>query len=175
MLKGRRFRHATIVPDDGDGSLGHVYFRVLRAFDPEIWSAGDWVLDDGRKAKRLDDEVCILVAGMAAEAIYTGRRNWRGAHSDYRAAVNLASYRFRGWNDAITAYLRWQAAEAERLMTQNPLNWKWVQAVAKRLIREKTLTEANVRQTLRSLSQCTFPETVAKSVAKQPTKHPPAT
>ena len=60
-------------------------------------------------------------------------------------------------------------------MTQNPLNWQSVQAVANRLIREKTLAEANVRQTLSSLSQYTFPETVAKSVAKQPTKHPPAT
>ena len=78
MLKGRRFRHATIVPDDGDGSLGHVHFRLSRAFSPDNWSAGNWVLDDGRKAKRLDDEVCILVAGMAAEAIYTGRRNSRG-------------------------------------------------------------------------------------------------
>jgi hypothetical protein len=146
ILKGRRFKYVTTIPDDAMGSLGHVQFRIMRAFRPDEASAGCWALDDGRKAKRLDDEVCIQVAGMAAEAIYTGRRNWRGAHGDYHAAVGLASYRCNGCDGAITAYLKWQAEEAKSLLTRTAVHRKCVEAVAERLIEENRLEEGTVRK-----------------------------
>ena len=71
LLK-RKFRRASIVPDPATGSLGHVHFSVLRGFNPDI-NAGP-ITD-----KRIHNEILIDLAGIAAEARLTGRRNWRGA------------------------------------------------------------------------------------------------
>src|SRR5437016_2249213 len=78
------FRYVTIVPDEQDGSLGHIRFTALsKDFGPDI--------ESGSKVRRvLEPRIMVGLAGCAAEAKLVGRYNWVGAHRDWRYAVDDA-------------------------------------------------------------------------------------
>jgi hypothetical protein len=101
VLEHRRFRYLTIVPDTAEGTLGHCLYTPWPArVQPERDS------DDGRVDGRIRAAIITLYAGHAAEALFTGRNNWRGSASDRHAASQLATY-VTGSTEEQRAYLRW--------------------------------------------------------------------
>jgi Peptidase family M41 len=100
VLEHRRFRYVTIVPDTVEGTLGHCLYAPWPAgVQPERG-------EDGRVEGRIRAAIITLYAGHAAEALFTGRNNWRGSASDRHAASQLATY-VTGSTEEQRAYLRW--------------------------------------------------------------------
>jgi ATP-dependent Zn protease len=81
----RGLSRVTIVPDDEAGSLGHCAgTRTGEWFQPDVDRSG-------RARRFIEDRVIILFAGFHAEHRFAGRRNHRGAASDWQAAGDLLS------------------------------------------------------------------------------------
>jgi ATP-dependent Zn protease len=79
----RRFRHATIVPNKEQGSLGHCLYTELHNFHPDMEQ-------DRRTLAWIEREILVGLAGATALAHLTGRLTWEGASSDWRDAYDLA-------------------------------------------------------------------------------------
>jgi hypothetical protein len=149
VLTNVKFKCATIVPNLKMAAMGHLKVTPKgHGLTPEAWKKYQDGLDDGRVVKRIDALICVALAGLVAETIYTGRRNWKGAGKDYQAAEEYAHFRCNGWKKSVPIYMELQAREAERWLCQYPMHWKWVEAVAGALLKRKTLTQKEVIEIL---------------------------
>jgi ATP-dependent Zn protease len=131
---GKSFKYVTIAP--GEDSLGHIRTVGWRGATPDIHM-------DSRMERRIDSHVLWLLAGMAAEWTHSGRRNWRGAGSDFDYAIDVAIHRFPP--DTVGKYLDYMLYRA-RDFVQTPVNWKRIEAIAAALLTETRLSARQCRE-----------------------------
>jgi hypothetical protein len=152
---GIRFESVTIVPDEDDGSLGHVLHgedlkRLNRMIAKRLLSGTILNLDAGSFpdwSRMLLERVSIVsYAGMFAEKRVTGRLNHHGAKSD-RASVEEKVSQLFGAFQTSTAYQNYLLTAAEELVNQKMI-WLNVETIAAALLERHTLTADEVRQEL---------------------------
>ena len=132
---GVKVKSATVVPDKGQGTHGHVRHEdMYRGLDPEIDLSG-------RARLRMERSIIISLAGAAAQRRYS-RQSWRHDHgaSDFRAAANLA-LRIGGDDDGADRFLRWLELRTDRLV-QN--HWQDIERVARALLERKTMNGGEI-------------------------------
>ena len=132
-----KIHNATIVPThEFQGLVQHA--NPLRGIRLE-WDAS------ARARRRAESAIIVLLAGPEAQRRHSPR-SWRSHHgdSDFKQAVDLAS-RFNGSDEAERAYLDWLA-----IVTRDEIAvlWPQVEKVAQALVRERTLTAAEVKALL---------------------------
>jgi hypothetical protein len=138
-LLRRRFRYVTIEP--GEDSLGHLLeARPPGSFQPDV-DAG------GRARMTAERLIMIRLAGEAAESLWRGKHNWRGARGDHHSVSDLTSY-FCGDVEEETAYAQWLAIRT-RNMLRNQMNWALVEAVAASLLERGRLGYREARKVMR--------------------------
>jgi hypothetical protein len=152
------FRYATIVPDEEEGTRGH----VLRCGSPAGFRPDE---HDGSARTRLRIEalVRVHVGGQVAEQILRGRKSWnQGSQSDQWDAVNLLMYLTRNGDgeDVLAARLHLLILETRDIL-RRPWNWAKVEAVAAALLKDKTLPAREVRRIAKEASEALYAATVA--------------
>lgn len=128
-----RFIRATIVPDQKDGSLGHVQVVFPNPDD----------CDDFEKLYRLCKRLgMVLLAGLVAESLVTGRRSWISAQDDLQQSTRLAR---RVVGDALAS--RWiQALMIEtELFFDRPDQRLLVEIIASALLAKRTMSARRLR------------------------------
>lgn len=136
-----RYRYATIRP--GEDSFGHVLFR-----HPGKWFQPD-MEKDARHRGYIERVARVDFAGLAAEARFKGRHNWRGASHDLHDAVNLLDY-ICGSNEEVEAYVNLMRVQARGLV-----EWHWneVQAIADALLVRERLTAAEIAEIIAAINR----------------------
>ncbi len=130
-------REVSIIPNDVEGSLGHVSAYPRPSFNPDTDSS--W-----RTRIKIGTELLVFYAGITAEALFCGRHNRRAANSDLDKAAKLARYITSEENE-LKAYLGWLKIRTRNLL-KNPVVWVKVEAVAQALIERKQLRGKEVKQ-----------------------------
>jgi hypothetical protein len=157
----RRFKHVTVVPKDD--SLGH----VLKTDAPDWFRPDCPGFGDELKTERwIERELLIGPAGVAAEGRFLGRRNQRGASSDYRTAINLGSYIYCD-PTLLGKYLEFMI-ERVRVLVAQPANWIRIEALARELIEWGHLSYRQAREVCRRafLDRVRFDRLSAEMVAR---------
>jgi len=115
LALGRPVQLVTVLPDKQ--RLGRCEFGKGKTKPTDDW---------------LEREVLIALAGLAAEARYTGRYDWGGAQQDLRGVEQLASLRAgtKHWERLSRRLL----AKVEHLLEQ-PGHWRAVELIAAELVR----------------------------------------
>lgn len=139
------FEHVTIVPNEERRSLGHLIWKVQSDFNPEISS-------DRKTLRLLESMILCSLAGPAAEAIYAGRRNWRGAAGDLEAMVARA-IDYTGSPEEANAFVNWLWIRANNTMKAQ---WPTVEAVAEALLAKKTLSTREVKKAIKTYFESRF-------------------
>jgi ATP-dependent Zn protease len=138
---GHATHHVTIVPDREVGSLGHHQSAPFPA-----WLKPDIEINS-RTEKRIEQEILVRLAGMAAEQKFCGRNNWKGAGSDFHSAIDMASYVF-GMGKLLDKYMSFMVERARAQMS-HPRIWVQVEAVAEALLKRQTLSGKQIREICR--------------------------
>ncbi|MCA9010229.1 MAG: hypothetical protein KDB01_10810 [Planctomycetaceae bacterium] len=91
---------------------------------------------------RLEADMLILLAGVVAEAIYSGSYNWQGAAQDLQSVRRLAVMR----SGAVQAdkLTRRMLAKTEHLLLQKR-HWTAVEQIAAELVEKKSISGRAVR------------------------------
>jgi hypothetical protein len=135
-----RVHAVSIVPDrESSGRMYHSNPLQGMRLDVEV-------SDKARlRAERLAD---ICLAGIEAQCRHrrSSVRSYH-AHDDYRQAVDLISY-FVGTPDVLDAYLHFLRARTKELLNA-PGRWECVEAIAKALMAENTLSKTRVSEIIR--------------------------
>jgi ATP-dependent Zn protease len=127
------FRHATIVPDEDRGSLGHM-LHELSDFAPDE-------VNDEQARQFFERHILCSWGGPIAEAFVAGRHNWRGARGDEESIKEMALKFCNGADLEATAYSNWLYIRAKTILV--PLaTWRAVEGVANALLEHRQL-EAN--------------------------------
>lgn len=135
-LRNRRFTAITIVPEGA--TLGRCEFSggpTAIEFDAESYR---------RTRDRIETLIIVSLAGVVAESIITGRRNWLGAHADLHDASRYAAY-VTGDETELGAYMNWLAERTRVLLSARP-HWSAVKALASELLTSGTIGERRARQ-----------------------------
>ena len=138
---GRRPVRATIRPNHGEGTLGHVDHRRTR-LDVEWFDDNDW-----RLRRWAETDIMTAFAGPEAERRFRGRRNNIGARSDHRWAMDVA-IQSEGLGERPGAYLKWLHLKVSDYIA-NVNIWKSIESVASALLEKETLTGREVREAWR--------------------------
>lgn len=104
------------------------------------------------------------MAGITAEAILTGRHNWRGASADREGSYDLALRCFRdvgAGGEISSAYLKYIKL-CVRNQLQSSLNWPSVEAVAKALLEHRRLGYKKTRAIIFHTKEKPIEEAMAK-------------
>jgi hypothetical protein len=138
QLKKRDY--VTIIPDPQTGSLGHM--RNPPRFISEMENSGRE--KSGRVTLQVEKFVIGCLAGNAASCQHrkTKRRYLAGGQIDRQQAVEIL-IRLVGTGEELRAYFHLLQIRAENLVGRF---WPEVEAVAKRLLSEKTLTSEQIRE-----------------------------
>ncbi|HBJ36416.1 MAG TPA: cell division protein FtsH [Planctomycetaceae bacterium] len=91
----------------------------------------------------LQDEVLILLAGMVAEAKFTGRYCKLGASQDLRHVASLLHE--RGGNEKQAERLQRRMLDKAEHLLNVPAHWQAITLVAKELIERKAISGRSVR------------------------------
>lgn len=134
---------ATIVPNEADGSVGHVLYGRLTRGEIEALQAGSYFLTPGRRVK-IEYRIIATFAGGIAEQRYRGRRNLVGASSDRSSIVAYLSS-LAGNEAELSAYAAWLE---QRAITLIDVRWDIVEAIAAALLEHHTLTGAAIREAI---------------------------
>ena len=128
-----KFRRVTIVPDKAEGNLGHLKHIRRKWFNPDF--------DTGTRTIVLAQSwIVVSLAGQIAEGKFRCRRPRWGMDGDNQNAVDLA-FHLCGSEKTANAYLRYCWCITEDLVN---VRWKTIQAVAAALLKNKTLSYADV-------------------------------
>lgn len=144
MLLGIKTVHVTIRPDHAAGSLGH--HRSGRM----VWKRR--LADGGEQSAQIrargENHTIYCLAGSVAENIFRKkagmRKNHAGARADWNEVADIAVGLFGDLATA-NAFVRFAQLRAEGLMFQW---WSNVEAVAKALLEQETLTGDQVRSVI---------------------------
>lgn len=126
LVLGRLIDRVTIVPGKtqfGTATLGQCKIQKTRTK-----SSKDW----------LEDEMLILLAGMVAEAQFTGEYCTSGATQDLRAVRRLAESR-SGGGGQVERLERRALDKAEYLLSDSE-HWQAVEAIVKQLLEHQTIS-----------------------------------
>ncbi len=136
---GIPFKSVTIQGDED--TYGHVVRdRYPEDFNPDI--------DSGNTARKLMEKYVMAgIAGQVAEKLVSKNYNWQGAGSDYHKVVDLASY-FTGSNKQLEKFIEEMRQKTTSLLKQKK-NLMALHAVAKELLKNKTLSSRNVKEIIR--------------------------
>ncbi len=121
LIFGRPIQRVSIEPDQK--RLGHC------AVDKGVYRPSD---------DRLEADMLILLAGVAAEAVIAGSYNWPGAALDLQGVRRLAMMR-GGAEKQAERLARRMLSRTENLLQQAG-NWRAVQLIAEELIRCQTIS-----------------------------------
>ena len=141
-LLRRSFTRVSIVPDDD--TLGHVKYRGYAAgFRPDL----EITL---RVRERLEAAVMTSLAGVEAQRVYepTAAPEDCGGESDYRAAIDLASY-VSPDPEELGAYLEWLRLRVAGIF-KLPVHWAATRAVAEALLVRQILSAPATRKLIGS-------------------------
>ncbi len=120
LVLGRSVQRVSILPKLQ--TLGRCEFQTGRVRPTEDW---------------IEREILISLAGLAAEARYTGEYAWAGADRDLKSVQRLAKQR-SGEQHAERLQKR-LLAKAEHLLSQ-PATWRAVELIADELLRSETIS-----------------------------------
>lgn len=137
-LCGRRLGAMTSVPQ-GE-ILGQLEYRGFTVF-----AAG--ALDDARARRKLETEIMISMAGLAAEYVHASPVNRPGAVADLQRALSIALTATADPEEA-TAFINWLFVRARNRL-RVPACARAIKALAAELARRGSLTGAEVRALLR--------------------------
>jgi ATP-dependent Zn protease len=99
----------------------------------------------GRTRRWIEQVIMVLLAGGEAERRFVGRRNHKGASSDYQKAVDIGSYICNGDMEETQAYLAWLAVRTRNLLAREDI-WAAVKAVALALLVRSELSGREVKR-----------------------------
>jgi hypothetical protein len=136
-----RFRHVSIIPDENEGSEGHILQGKTADFDPEIRDPSSEI------RFHLERLAMVSLAGNAAECILTGRKCKTGSNSDFSHARDHLHY-LAPSEDEITPYFNW-LRERTRIALLSRWNWFAVETLAKELLQKKYIGRNRVHQIVR--------------------------
>jgi hypothetical protein len=136
-----RTKALSIVPNDGENTLGHhigrPYFTGMPHPDiseipPRMW-------------RRLEHRAMVCLAGPAAQRRFNPS-GFRHSHAqgDYHQAVDFLSY-LSGSNEAVEAHLHLVELRAKELIEAD-IHWAEIEALAAALLERKELSSTEVRQ-----------------------------
>lgn len=137
-LFGRQLGAMTAVPH-GE-ILGQLEYRGFTEFP-----AGS--LDDARTRRKLEAEIMIAMAGLAAEDLHPGPVDRAGAVADLQRALEVALAAIADPEEA-TAFVNWLFLRARNRL-RVPACARATKALAKELARRGALTGPEVRVVLR--------------------------
>lgn len=120
IVLGRTVQRVSILPKLQ--TLGRCEFQKGKPRPTEDW---------------LEREILIALAGLAAEARYTGQYAWGGAVQDLQGAKRLATMRAGERN--FERLLKRMLAKVEHMLDQ-PENWRAVQLIATELLKSETIS-----------------------------------
>jgi ATP-dependent Zn protease len=84
-----KFTYVTIIPDEKEGSLGHIRYRGL---SKKLVEGLEFGLQTPRQCELIESHVINSFVGGEAEARFRdNRHNYDGAKSDRQGAIELAS------------------------------------------------------------------------------------
>jgi len=135
---GVRVRSASIVPDELDGTLGHVLRARSRIkFDDDYSRDHEWVV-----RRRLEPAIQVAYAGTIAERRFSGGRyNRVGAEDDLSWAADCL-FRLEGGGKVTELYSRYLWAATERMVEAR---WEMITNVAAALMEHRTLKGSQIR------------------------------
>jgi ATP-dependent Zn protease len=150
-----RFQQVSVVPDEAEGSLGHVLQRRWPAWLRREWESGYL---SPRAERAAMNQAVALLAGKAAADRYHGRRGNRGSavyaqHPEHGRVIvdgdqhHALDYLDRISHDPDETGLLWRLAEhrARRLVK---VRWDLIEKLAGELLSRRTLTEREVGEVL---------------------------
>lgn len=137
-LCGRRLGAMTSIPH-GE-VLGQLEYRGFTSF-----AVG--ALDDARARRKLEIEIMIAMAGLAAEYLHAGPVNRPGAVADLQRALNIGLAAIPDPEEA-TAFINWLFIRARNRL-RAPACARAIKALAAELARRGSLTGAEVRALVR--------------------------
>ncbi len=103
-------------------------------------------LGKGRKGRREDffeDDALILLAGLVAEARYSGQENWEGARTDLRIVRRLISDRVT--SEKAAERMERKLLEKTDHQLSQPGHWEAVEAVANLLVEKNAVSGRTAR------------------------------
>jgi hypothetical protein len=127
--------HVTIVPNEAANSLGHVLRASTSDWEHDLRTEGDV---EPAQWGPMFQHVVQSLAGCVAEAKFTGRHNYQGAHSD-RVSVYDALTAIAAEEQERRALFKWLWVRTENHLAR-PRVWAQVEAVAHALLEQQTLT-----------------------------------
>ena len=145
LYHGLKFTYVTIIPDEQQGSLGHVKFRGV---DKSICERFEFGALTDRRRMDIERHVITMLTAGAAEARFWNRRDYVGAGKDREDAAELARSRRVGGANLVPLekYLDYTQEVAMCFVADNR-NWNNIHAVAKMLLGhpQHTLSQREVR------------------------------
>ena len=137
---GVAFRFVTIVPDEHEGTRGHVQHYIRSAgfeFDPSA---------NYRSLNYLTLRAIVCFAGMEAERRIAGRYDWRGAKYDLSTAAELAFGSVGAPKAAEKLLAFWRQLAKDAVAAA----WPEIQGLAGELMKRQRMTGRDVKVFLRS-------------------------
>lgn len=136
-LSGRRLGAVSAIPHGH--ILGELAYRGFTAFPVRP-------LDDARTRTKLETEIMIALAGLAAEVLHPGSVDRPGAATDLQRALDLALVATAEPEEA-TAFVNWLFVRARNRLGTPPCR-RALRTLATELGRRGSLTGAAVRACL---------------------------
>lgn len=100
---------------------------------------------DDAMLHRIETQLQIMLAGLVAESLWTGRRNWKGARQDIEGCNELW-IRFWGNNyRLIAAHYKYLLLKVQHELS-SPMIRRLISAIADALIIQRRLTGKQVRE-----------------------------
>jgi ATP-dependent Zn protease len=124
LAVGRVIERVTIVP--GKMQTGHATLGLCKVQKTRTRASKDW----------LEDEMLILLAGMVAEAQFTGEYCTAGAQQDLRAVRRLAETR----GGRQVERLERRALDKAESILADEQHWSAVEAIVKQLLEHQTIS-----------------------------------
>jgi hypothetical protein len=134
----RRVGNVSTVPHGG--VLGELEYRGFTSY-PAGW------LDNARARRRLENEIMIALAGLAAEYVHPVAVDHAGAAADLARALEIALPATSDPEEA-TAYINWLFVRARNRL-RDPRCRRAIKALAAELRRHGSLTGTEIRVLLR--------------------------
>ena len=126
-----KFTYVTIIPDEQQGSLGHVKFRGV---DKSICERFEFGALTDRRRMDIERHVITMLTAGAAEARFRGRRDYVGAGKDREDAAGLAGSRRAGADLVLLKKYLDYTQEVAMCFVADNRNWKNICAVAAALL-----------------------------------------
>jgi Peptidase family M41 len=121
LALGKAIERVTILPNQ-------CYLGACQIQKGRIKPTKDW----------LEDEMLILLAGMVAEARFTGRLCTQGAAQDLRGVRRLAMMRAAG--ERQIERLERRMLDKTEYMVNDDIHWSAIEAIAAELLKKETIS-----------------------------------